>query len=564
MGTLFSALDIGRSGLHAAQLQLDTAGHNIANVNRTGYSRQRVELAERSPVFTPEGAIGRGVGIATITRIRDTFLDQAYTRQAPGLGFAEVRAQYFTLIEDSYLEPTDNGFGTRLTDFFDALNDFSNNVESASVREAFLTEASSVAASLRDLISRFDQLRTNANEEVKNLVPEVNSLATQIAALNVQIRDTEGFGQPANDLRDERQVLLDELSRLINITTREDASGQINVLIGSQILVDAKGAREVIAFRNAALDPERQDLVELRFADDNSVVEVRNGEIFGAMTIRDEVLVEQDSQIDELAAALIEQLNRIHNQGNGLENLSGTISSANPVSAPTDPLVSAGLPFNLTPGSFDVIVYDAAGVPSTTTITITPASTLNSLAADLNAIPDFSASVSGNTLSLGTAAPYTFSFANDTGGALTALGINGLFTGSDARSIAVNQDILDNPSRLTSSYSTDVLNTGDNSAAIAMANLRTALVMDSNSSTFDEFYQSIVTGLGVDSRSNSQQLDVTTQFVEDIDRRRQEVSGVNLDEEVSSLIQFQRAFEASARVITVADRMLETLLNTAL
>ncbi|MBX7259335.1 MAG: flagellar hook-associated protein FlgK [Candidatus Hydrogenedentes bacterium] len=563
MGTLFSALDIGRSGLHAAQLQLDTAGHNIANVNRTGYSRQRVELAERSPIFTSEGAIGRGVGIETIARIRDTFLDEAYVRQSPALGFAEVRAQYFTLIEDSYLEPTDNGFGTRLTDFFDALNDFANNVESASVREAFLTEASSVASSLNDLISRFDQLRTNANEEVKNLVPEVNSLATQIAALNVQIRDTEGFGQPANDLRDERQVLLDELSRLINITTREDSSGQINVIIGSQILVDTKGAREVIAFRNAGLDPERQDLVELRFADDNSLVEVRDGEIYGAITIRDQVLVEQDAQIDELAAALIYQINRIHSQGNGIENLSGTLSSTNLVSAATDPLVSAGLPFTLTPGTFDVIVYDGAGTPTTTTITITNASTLNSLAADLNAIPNFSASVSGETLSLGTTSPYTFSFANDTSGALAALGVNGLFTGTDARSIAVSQDILDNPNWLTSAYSSDVLNTGDNSAALDMANLRTALVLDSDSSTFDEFYQSIVTGLGVDSRSNTQQLDVTTQFVNDIDRRRQEVSGVNLDEEVAGLIQYQRAFEAAARVITVADRMLETLLNTA-
>ncbi|MFA6243066.1 MAG: flagellar hook-associated protein FlgK, partial [Candidatus Hydrogenedentales bacterium] len=561
---LFSALDIGRSGLHAAQLQLDTAGHNIANVNKTGYSRQRVELATRSPIFTPEGAIGRGVGVETIARLRDSFLDQAYTRQAPALGFSEVRAQYFTLIEDSYLEPTDNGFGTRLTDFFDALGDFSNNVESASVREAFLTEASSVAASLNDLISRFDQLRTNANEEVRNLVPEVNSLATQIAALNVQIRDTEGYGHPANDLRDERQVLLDDLSKLINISTREDSSGQINVIIGSQILVDSKGAREIIAFRNAALDPERQDLVELRFADDNSLVEVRDGEIYGALTIRDEVLVEQDAQIDELAAGLILELNRIHSQGNGIENLSGTISSTNPVSASTDPLVSAGLPFPLTAGTFDVIVYDGSNTPTTTTITITAATTLDDLAADLNAVPNFSASVSGNTLSLGTASPYSFSFANDSTGALPALGINSLFTGSDARSIQVNQDILDNPNWLTSAYSSDVLNTGDNSAALDMANLRTALVMDTNASTFDEFYQSIVTGLGVDSRSNAQQLDVTSQFIADLDTRRQEVSGVNLDEEVTGLIQFQRAFEASARVITIADRMLDTLLGMAL
>lgn len=561
MGSLFSALDIARSGMAAAQIQLDIAGNNIANVNTQGYSRQRAILEERFPTLTPFGPLGRGVGIGGIQRIRDAFLDLAYWRQAPSLGNSTVQTQYFNLLEDVFLEPSENGFGTRLDRFFDSLNDFANNVESPPVREALLSEGQALAGSLNGLVGRFDQLRTNANEEVRNLVPEINSLADRIFALNKQIRLSEGSGANASSLRDQRGVLVDQLAQLINITTREDSSGQLLVQIGADVLVDSTGARDIIAYRNPALDPERNDLVELRFADNNALVDVTNGEVFGALRIRDAVIPGLDAKIDQIAATLIEQINRIHNQGNGTQNLSGTITSTNSVSGAGTPLVSAGLPFAVAPGSFDVVVYDGMGAATTTTITITATTTLNDLATALNGIANFSSSVSGQQINLGANSGYTFSFANDTSGVLTALGVNGFFTGRDARSIAVNADLRSNPGWITSSFSSDVLNTGDNAAALQMASLRTKLVMDSNTATFSDFYQSAVAGLGVDSRGAQDNQSVDDQFLRNLDARRQEVSGVNLDEEVTNLLLFQRAYEASARVVNVTDRMLDALLG---
>ncbi|MDZ4859305.1 MAG: flagellar hook-associated protein FlgK [Candidatus Hydrogenedentes bacterium] len=563
MGSLFSALDIARSGLSAAQYQLNVTGNNIANVNTPGYSRQRALLEERFPSLTPFGPLGRGVGIAGIERIRDEFLDEAFSRQVQGLGSSEVQAQYYNLIEDVFLEPSENGFGTRLDRFFDALNDFSNNVESLPVREALLSEGQAMAGSLNGLIQRFDQLRTNANEEVRNLVPEINSIADRIAVLNREIRLSEGGGSNASQLRDQRGVLVDELSRLVEINVRTDGAGQTIIQIGSATLVDASGARDIIAFRNPALDTERNDLVELRFADDNSLVDVTGGEVYGALQIRDTVIPELDAEIDTIAAALIQQLNAIHNQGNGTINLSGTLSSSNAVNGAGTALVSAGLPFPITPGTFDLVVYDSAGVPTTTTINITAATTLNDLATALNGVGNFSASVSGDTINFGANAGFTFSFANDSSGALTALGVNGFFTGRDARSIAVNEDLQDNPGWITSSFSDDILNTGDNGAALQMAALRSALVLDSGAATISDYYQSTVAGLGVDARAINDIVQVEQQFVQNLDERRQEVSGVNLDEEVTSLMLFQRAYEASARLMTVADRMLETLLGIA-
>ena len=562
LGTLFSALNIARSGLQAAQIQIDVAGHNIANVNTEGFSRQRVTLTSRYPDYRTYGAMGRGVQVADIERVREVFLDTVYRQQVPQLGGASVRATYFTRIEDIFQEPSENGLGTRLNLFFDALSQFANNVEGPADRVSVLTEAESLVTTLREVEERIRLLRTNANEEARNMVPEINSLAQRIADMNTHIRTVELGGATANDMRDERDVLMDKLATLVNITSRERPDGQVDVFISGESLVNGDTVRELAAVRNPALDPERADLVEVRFVDNDQLVEVRSGELHGALSVRDTEIVEVDQRMDEIAAGIIERINSIHSQGRGINNWSGTIASTNAVTDATTTLDAAGLPFSVTAGSFDVLVYDDTGAYTVTTINVDASTTLESLAADLDAIAGFSASVAsdGVTLELGTAPPNTFSFADDTSGALTALGINGLFTGYDARTIAVNSHLLDDPLLLASGFSLNVDDTGDNTAALAMADVRIATVFDNNSATLNDYYESTIVEIGVSARSNQDLQDVEQSFVDDFNRRRQEVSGVSLDEEVTNMVQYQRAFEASARVVTIIDRMLDALL----
>lgn len=562
MGTLFSALSIGRSGMATAQVQLDITGHNIANANKTGFSRQRAMLATLSPNTFSFGSVGRGVTVSDVERVRDEFLDQAYRAQVCGLGSAEVLAGYYTLIEDAFLEPSEDGFGVVMNNFFDSLNDFANNVEEYAVREALMTEAGALADSFNQLSERIDLLRTQANDEIKSAVPQINSLSEQIAALNDQIRDSEVTGHDANDLRDDRDVLIDELAKLMDINYRERENGQIDVFVGGAALVEGDTWNEIEAVPNAALDDERNDFVELRFVETGRLLNISDGTVYGAITARDSALADVQGTIDDLASTIIQQINLIHSQGNGLENLSGTISSTNAVTSSSDPLVSAGLPFSLSPGTFDVVVYDSAGTPTTTTITITNTTTLDDLATALNGIAGFSASVVDGTLQLGTtAATDSFSFANDTTGALAALGINGLFTGTDAGSMGVNQVIRDNPNWLSSAYSLDVLETGDNEAALAMAAVRNGEYLEGGTATINDVYEGLVAQVGVDAEANLQTLSVEESFVNDYEVRRQEVSGVSLDEEVTNLLLYQRAFEAAARVITTTDTMLETLMG---
>jgi flagellar hook-associated protein 1 FlgK len=566
VGTLFSSFDIARLGMQAAQVQMDTAAHNIANVNREGYSRQRVNLTTPFPSKHPYGQVGRGVLIQDIRRVRDEFLDKIYRDQIHGLGASDIRAQYYRLLEDNFLEPTGEGLGVRINDFFDTLNDYANNVEEAPVREAMIAEAENLAVGLNQFAGRMYDLRTNANEEIRNIVPEINSLLERIYQTNIQIRDSELDNSVANDIRDERDRALDELARLININYTEAQDGQITVRVGPDVLVDMTGWREIITPFNNALDPERGDLLEVRFADNNLLLPIEEGELAAVLEMRDEVLPYFDERIDTVTATMIGALNRIHAQSNGLANITGLIDGDLPVSDPNVPLVSAGLPFDIdVPGNFDVAIYSGgvqvAGSPFTVNVDAT--TTLNDLVAQLNGIAPgtFTASVNpDNTLRLGTpGAGDAFVFSNDTTGALAALGVQGLFEGFDARTIAINPDLLDDPLLLGSAYSLDPDASGDNRAALDLAGVRNDLLLSGGAATLNDYYESTIAELGVDSRANDVFFETQQEFINDFQRRRLEESGVSLDEEVTFMIEYERAFQAAARVITTVERMLDSL-----
>lgn len=569
MGTLFSAFDIGRAGLGVAQVQLDVTGHNIANVNKEGFSRQRVEVLTRIPNVLSFGALGRGPGVASISRLRDIFLDVIYRNQVPGLGRSETQAQYFQRVEDVFLEPSSSGFSNQINVFFNAMSDFSNNVEEVAVRESALAEADALAANLRDVTTRLQALRTNANEEVRNLMDEINSLGHRIAESNRAIFNSELSGQPANDLRDDRDLLLDQLAKLVKITYREQESGYVDVLIGGDEFIMAREVRDLEAVPNSALDPNRPDLVEVRFADSGRPVTIDDGTLFGVLDFRDNKIVSVQDRLDEMARQIIASFNAIQSQGNGLANFTSSITSANAVTDPTAGLNAAGLPFPVQDGQFSILVYDNTGtLAETVTVPISatgiPPTSLNDIAASINGSANMTASVDANgLLTITPASGFSYVFSGDTARALPALGVNSLFLGSGAGNITVNPALLDDPRLLSSGYSQDALETGDNSAALDMAALRSGKILENNTQTVNEFYEATIVKIGIEARVNRQLLQVEESLVSDFETRRQQTSGVNLDEEVTSLLQYQRAYEASARIITVADSMLQTLINMA-
>lgn len=561
MGTLFSALDISTSGLQVHQAAMDVTSHNIANVNRQGFSRQRVELTTRVPITRPFGQLPRGVAVARVGRLRDPLLDGAFRRQVTGLGESELIGRYFSQIEATFIEPTSSSFSTRTGNFFQALNDFSNNVELLPSRQAALSEAQSFASTFTEAAGRINGIRTDVNNEIENMTAQINSIAEQLASLNDRIRPLEIDNREASDLRDDRDNLIDELSRLVDTSIQETPSGEVNVVIAGEQLVYGNRFKQLEAFRDSSLDPERNDLVRVQFVDSGRELIANEGELAAAIQMRDTILPGIDANLDELASTMIFEMNRIQANGRGLEAYANPFSSTNAVSDPTFALNAAGLDFAVTPGSFDVVVYDAANNATTTTIAVGAGTSLNDIAASLNGVGNVSASVTDGILTVTPAAGFTVGFSNDTSDAIAALGVGSFFTGTDARTIAVNQDLIDNPNLLASGFDPDITAAGDNSAAAAFADLQNAMIYDGGNANINGFYEATLTDIAVDARANANRLEVEIAFVDDFDRRRQEVSGVNLDEEVTNLVQFQRAFEASARTLATVDRMLDTLIN---
>jgi flagellar hook-associated protein 1 FlgK len=218
-------------------------------------------------------------------------------------------------------------------------------------------------------------------------------------------------------------------------------------------------------------------------------------------------------------------------------------------------------------GSFEINVIDSLGNIITTVITVDldgvgPDDSLTDLAANIDLVANINASVSVDNQLVITADPtYSFVFSNDTSDVLAAIGSNTFFSGSDASDIAVNPLIVNDLNMIAASLSTDPQDTGDNRNALAMAALQDTPVLNSGTATLNDYYGETIGNLAVTTRRTSAEAVISESFRLNVDRRREEVAGVNLDEEAANLTRFQRGYQASARVFTVIDELLDTLIN---
>jgi len=569
MGNLFSALDIAVSGLLAHQAAIQVTGHNVANVDTDGYSRQRAELIAKMPQNTPYGPLGRGVTVADIFRIRDTLLDAVFQNETQEYVELSVERDFLRRIEDIFQEPGDMGLSALLDNFFAAVQALANYPEEQPLRASMVAAASVLTEAINDIDRRLDQIRSDANQEIITRVSEVNSLAEQIAELNYNIVRAEAGGKTANDFRDRRTVLLDRLAELIDIRTVDMTNGSVTVIVGGDVIVDGKYWTELTTQVNPALDPDRNDLVEVVIASSGRVLNISGGRFKGLLDVRDVHVPEVANRIDDLTEALIFEFNRVHSQGNGLVGFTDLTSdnAVLDVNADLDDSAATGLAFTPTDGTFEINVIDSLGNIMTTVITVDldgigADDSLTDLAANINSVANISASVSGDNRLVITADPtYSFVLSNDTSDILAVLGSNAFFSGSDASDIAVNPVILNDLRLIATSLSTDPRDTGDNRNALAMAAVQSTPLLNYGTSTLNDYYEETVGTLGVTTRQRTDESDIVESFRRNIDRRREEVAGVSLDEEVANLTRYQRGFQASARVFTVIAELLDTVVN---
>lgn len=551
---------IASSALSAFRVASQVAGHNMTNVNTEGYSRQRAHFASNQPQSLPFGSLGTGVDLKTISRIRDSYLDRQLNSENSELGAWEMRDDALSQLELYFNETSEAGMSYLMSDMFAAWQELSSNPDDQATRVGLVQKASLYTNAMNEQISKMRQLRQNMDEALSTKVEEVNSLTSEIASLNFQIVSSEADGHTANDLRDRRDLLVNEMSKLIDFDVYEQSDGAYALSIDNKNIVFSGTSIELETFSDPTDNPLY--LLDVRWSDTKVALTPEEGEIGGILNARDVTIPKYEDLLDDVAHALVEQVNRIHASGQGTIKFT-TVTGAESVDDPTNALSAAGLDFTpINGGTFDINVEGEG----TTTFTVDTSWDLNTFAANLQTALDTTAggasdltvSVSSNKLDI-TSSGNEFTFANDNSDTLMALGINTFFTGYDALDITVNQRVVDNASLVAAAQSDSP---GDNSNALAIAGLRNTPVLKSGTQTIEEYYNSNVIGELGSEASEAQRLVFNQKLVTDqIQDSIDEGSSVSIDEEMTKIIELQHATTAVARYITILGDMLNEVVN---
>ncbi|MEN1678682.1 MAG: flagellar hook-associated protein FlgK [Planctomycetota bacterium] len=573
--SLFGSIQLGGNTLQAMQIGLQVVGNNIANANTTGFIREEV-LYSPAPVQEIGGlTLGLGVEIDAIVQKSDSFLNDRLRGAGADRASADVQRDALNSLETLIGELTDTDISTSLTSFFGAIVEISNgDGDTNSLRNLAIGSGETLTADIRRLSTRAFDLRSEYDTRISLSAADINLYAEEVRALNLRIVNIEAggaLGSDAGALRTERDNALAKLSELLDVQVTEQPSGAVNVAVGGESLIFEGVRREVQV--SESQDGSGETTSTLRFADNNGSITTTGGEVEGLLEARDTIVGGFLDTLDNFAALLASEFNKLYSQGQGAVGFDSLTSTEAVVDASAS-LDEAGLPVALTSGSFQLLVYNPdEGSTKTTDITIDldgldGDTTLNSLAADLNAVDGVSASVNaaGRLVITADSSDVQFSFAGDEAnesGVLAALGLNTFFTGSTARSIAVNTELTDGPAaaaKFAASLS-GVGEGGDFANALRLSEFASRPLDAADGASLNSTYDQMINEIAQQATIAGSVADGLSSFEATLLGEQQALSGVNLDEEAIEMITLQRTYQASARFIQTVSDLLDVLVN---
>ncbi|MBI1387288.1 MAG: flagellar hook-associated protein FlgK [bacterium] len=389
MVSLYGILNLGARGVSAAQSGINTTGQNIANANTEGYSRQRVDQQAVSPLVLPNGAFGQGVDVISVERIRDSFLEGQIRGAASDSSYNEELNNIFVQLDQILNDPLQSisdsldgastgGLNNLLSRFFQSMHDLSLSPEAPELRSAAIESAVSLSETFNLVGDQLRGMKSDLNERASTMVDEVNRMTSEIASLNRRIAVSEvGAAVNANDLRDQRDRLLSQLSELIPITTVEQSNGAIDVNLAGERIVDGVNNTQLVKITTDT--PDQLPIMQIRIGKDGLDVKdemIRKGELGAVLDARDRIVPSLRTQVDTLARGVIYEVNKIHSEASGLTgqtsleshfaipagstaaNSTQTLDQVfnNPRLKSTDPLSS--YPYPVQDGAFTIRVTD--------------------------------------------------------------------------------------------------------------------------------------------------------------------------------------------------------------
>ena len=307
MSSIAGTLSISRSAMQAAQVALQTTSQNIANAGVEGYTVQRVNVAAAHPVNYTYGNVGTGVVVQGVTQARDRLLDTQFRAANGGASYQKSTNGTLTRIEQVFGEPSSTGLASSLDKFWNAWSDLSTDPSSLAARGVVRQRGNEVAGMLNGFAAQIDGVATDTRAGLASDVGKLNKLATQVAQMAPAIVAAESGGQTANDLRDARNRLLDQMSSLVDIQVIDRADGAVGVYMGGRTLVDGTNFHQITV--NGA-----QPTV-LSFAGETSPLPPVGGSIGAAVTSLDVAIPGAMKDLDTLAGSLVRETNAIHRTG---------------------------------------------------------------------------------------------------------------------------------------------------------------------------------------------------------------------------------------------------------
>jgi len=551
-GTLGTAL----SGLMAAQIGIRTTQHNISNINTAGFRRQEVGYASLIPDMYGLNYVGTGVSVSTVRNLYSQFQDSQLLLDQAQLSRSQTYASSATQV-DTLAGDANTGLTSAMDAFFEATQTVAADPTSNAARQVMLSAGRNLAGRFNNLANAFDQIGSNTNREIAATVTRINTFASQIAQLSGNINRAEaGDGQLANDLRDQRDQLVSELNKLINVTPIQQSDGAFNLFVanGQPLVVGTSVTRMSVA--TDASTPEF-DVPTLEFAGGLSLAldtsMVSGGTLGGLLSVREEVLAPAMRDLDRLALTFAEKFNTQHVAGFDKQGNSGVnfFTSATTLSQFLQPAAFTGNTgtqvfsasisnFSQLQASDYELSYD--GVNYTLTRLSDGASSPAAAIATINGVPQ------GFTLTTGAGTPQ----AGDRWLIRPSYGA--------AASITLNAAMNNDPNKIAAAQ-TAAGSPGDNRNALLLADLQTLTTVVNGTDSFFSAYAQLVSR----SATLASEADINLTAYETLTSQskaaQQSISGVNLDEEAANLIRFQQAYQAAARAMQISSGLFEDLLG---
>lgn len=484
MYSTFHGLEIGKRAILSQQTALSITGHNIANANTIGYKRQEAVLQATLPLASPNPnngtlpmQMGTGVEVSEFRRIRESYLDRQFQNEQKEAGYWEAKTSALSNIENIFNELGDSGLASSLNTFWQGLQELSKQPENLSARVVVVANGKELAGQLNEIYTGLVQNEASLADQIDGKTNEINIIAYEVAGLNLKIAQNIGSGNQPNDLMDRRDMLLDQLSKLVDIQVTPAQNGRVDVSIGGEKLVEGN---ETSAFT--------LDMQTSRAKIAGMDIELASGEIKGLLETRGYTIngtpvgtiPELRTKTDLLAVTIADSMNAIH-AGDEARNLDDIQARSADPSEPLEKLL------------FFVDKDDPTKPPS------------------------------------------------------------------HAGNIMINPVLQQFPSKVAAA-SSDTIGDGSNAKAMSEA-LFQKLNIGGTDTTIGDYYKGIIGQLGTDVQIAQQSAENAVKMVQQVDNRRQSISGVSIDEELTNMVRYQQAYNAAARYVSAVNDMLNTLIN---